>query len=406
MSSAADVGAHLATPPEADARFLAASGVHHAFDGTPVLTDVDLALPRGSLACLIGPTGCGKTTLLRVLAGFLRPDAGRVHIGGRDVTDLDPARRGIGFVYQDLALFDHMSVRGNVGFGLRARGVQSEELERRVHEMLERVGLAGFANRRPTTLSGGQRQRVALARALVFEPDILLLDEPFAALDKNVRAQMQQEVRRLQQELGVTTILVTHDQQEAMRLADVLVMLRAGGIEQSGPPRELYTRPGSVFAARFLGDANLFEGRFRASPARLEGAVELRLSGDSTASGTQVPDGTLVTAMIRPEDVVIGTIALAARRAAAGPGADPVGHAAAEGPALEGTVIEGTVIEGTVEDAAFTGANTEYTVRARPGNTLVRALASGTEAEAHARGTPVRLTFPRERVSLIPEERP
>ena len=405
MSSVADVAAHLAAPSEADARFLAASGVHHAFDGAPVLTDVDLALPRGSLACLIGPTGCGKTTLLRVLAGFLRPDAGRVHVGGRDVTDLDPARRGIGFVYQDLALFDHMSVRGNVGFGLRARGVRSGELERRVHEMLERVGLAGFASRRPTTLSGGQRQRVALARALVFEPDILLLDEPFAALDKNVRAQMQQEVRRLQKELGVTTILVTHDQQEAMRLADVLVMLRDGGIEQSGPPRELYTRPGSVFAARFLGEANLFEGRFRTSPARLEGAVELRLSDDPTASGTDVPDGALVTAMIRPEDVVIGAAAPAAPRGAAGAGvaagADPLGPAAAEG-----TDIEGTVVEGTVEDAAFTGANTEYTVRARPGNAVVRVLASGTETEAHARGAAVWLTFPRERVSLIPEERP
>ena len=388
MSGAAASDAHASPASEAEAPFLVASGVHHAFDGTPVLTDVDVALRRGSLACLIGPTGCGKTTLLRVLAGFLRPDAGRVRIGGRDVTDMNPARRGIGFVYQDLALFDHMSVRGNVGFGLRARGVRGVELERRVHEMLERVGLAGFASRRPTTLSGGQRQRVALARALVFEPDILLLDEPFAALDKNVRAQMQQEVRRLQQELGVTTILVTHDQQEAMRLADVLVMLREGRVEQSGPPRRLYTRPGSVFAARFLGDANLFEGRFRSSPARLEGAVELHLPVDASEPGAQVPEGALATAMIRPEDIVI--------RGAAGPEAGATPHA-------EGNA---TVVEGTVEDAAFTGASTEYSVRTRPGGALVRVLASGTEAEAHARGTRVRLTLPWERVSLIPEERP
>jgi len=246
-----------------------------------------------------------------------------------------------------------------------------------------------FASRRPTTLSGGQRQRVALARALVFEPDILLLDEPFAALDKNVRAQMQQEVRRLQQELGVTTILVTHDQQEAMRLADELVMLREGAIEQSGPPRELYTRPSSVFAARFLGDANLFEGRFRAAPARLEGAVEIRLPADRSVHFAQVPDGALVTAMIRPEDIIIR-------------GAGPEAGASTDG----ATVVEGTIVEGTIDDAAFTGASTEYTVRTRPGGTLVRVLASGTEAETHARGTPVWLTLPRERVSVIPEERP
>jgi ABC-type Fe3+/spermidine/putrescine transport system ATPase subunit len=358
--------------------------VHHAFDGVPVLTDIDLALPRGSLACLIGPTGCGKTTLLRVLAGFLRPEAGRVRIGGRDVTDLDPARRGIGFVYQDLALFDHMSVRGNVGFGLRARGVRGAELERRVRAMIERVGLAGFGGRRPTTLSGGQRQRVALARALVFEPDILLLDEPFAALDKNVRAQMQQEVRRLQQELGVTTILVTHDQQEAMRLADALVMMRQGRIEQSGPPRELYSRPGSVFAARFLGDANLFEGRYRASPPRVEGAVQLRLPGEGVATEAGIADGAPVTAMIRPEDVEI--------------------HSGAGQDGDRGT--DADAVDGTVEDAAFTGASTEYTVRTRDAGALVRVLASGIGIEAHARGAPVRLTFPRERVSLIPEEHP
>jgi ABC-type Fe3+/spermidine/putrescine transport system ATPase subunit len=376
-------GARTEAARATESGFLAAVGVHHAFDATPVLTDIDLALPRGALACLIGPTGCGKTTLLRVLAGFLRPDAGRVRIGGRDVTDLDPARRGIGFVYQDLALFDHMSVRGNVGFGLRARGVRGTELERRVQAMIERVGLAGFGGRRPTTLSGGQRQRVALARALVFEPDILLLDEPFAALDKNVRAQMQQEVRRLQQELGVTTILVTHDQQEAMRLADALVMMRRGRIEQSGPPRELYSRPGSVFAARFLGDANLFDGRFHASPPRVEGVVQLRLPGPVGEQGVGIADGAPVTAMIRPEDVEI--------RGASGPDGDT-----ADG--------DDTVVDGTVEDTAFTGASTEYTVRTRDAGALVRVLASGIGDEAHARGASVRLTFPRERVSLIPEE--
>ena len=362
-----------------DVRFLIADGVRHAYDGTTVLSGIDLALPHGSLTCLIGPTGCGKTTLLRVLAGFLRPDGGRVRIGGRDVTDLAPARRGIGFVYQDLALFDHMSVRGNVGFGLRARGVRGGELQRRVTDMLERVGLAGFEGRRPTTLSGGQRQRVALARALVFEPDILLLDEPFAALDKNVRAQVQQEVRRLQQELGITTVLVTHDQQEALRLADVLVIMREGRIEQLGAPRELYAHPASVFSARFLGDANLFEGRYRTSPSRLEGAVALRLA----AVPHGVVDGQRVRAMVRPEDVALRS----------------------SEPEADGRPGDGdTALEGIVEDRAFTGVTTEYTVRTRPSGAVVRVLTSGTEDASHARGAPVWLSFPRERISLIPEE--
>ncbi|MEJ2291948.1 MAG: ABC transporter ATP-binding protein, partial [Deinococcales bacterium] len=253
------------------------------------------------------------------------------------------------------------------------------ELERRVGDMLARVGLTGFGGRRPTTLSGGQRQRVALARALVFEPDILLLDEPFAALDKNVRAQMQQEVRRLQQELGITTILVTHDQQEALRLADVLVIMREGRIEQRGAPRELYTRPASVFTARFLGDANLFEGHFRTSPPRLEGALELRLS----AAPPGLDDGRRATAMIRPEDVGLRAV-------------EP-GDGRRRGD-------DDSALEGIVEDRAFTGVTTEYTVRIRPADVLVRVLASGTEAGGHARGTPVWLSFPRERVSLIPEE--
>ncbi len=382
------------TGGEADARFLVADGVRHAFDGTPVLSGIDLALPRGSLTCLIGPTGCGKTTLLRVMAGFLRPDGGRVSIGGRDVTDLAPAVRGIGFVYQDLALFDHMSVRGNVGFGLRARGVRGGELRRRVTDMLARVGLAGFGGRRPTTLSGGQQQRVALARALVFEPDILLLDEPFAALDKNVRSQMQQEVRRLQQELGITTVLVTHDQQEALRLADVLVIMREGRIEQRGAPRELYARPASVFSARFLGDANLFEGRYRDAPPRLEGALELRLA----TAPAGLADGRRVTAMVRPEDVTVR-----ASEPDSGGGPAPAGAAGTNALDVD-AAPQNTVVEGTVEDRAFTGVTTEYTVRTRPADVVVRVLASGSEAAAHAKGATVWLSFPRERVSLIPEE--
>jgi len=361
------------SPPDVESAFLAAEGVSHAYAGTAALVGVDLALPRGSLTCLIGPTGCGKTTLLRALAGFIAPDAGRIRIAGRDVTALDPARRGIGFVYQDLALFAHMSVRGNVGFGLRARGVPRREIERRVADMLGRVGLAGFEGRLPATLSGGQRQRVALARALVFEPDILLLDEPFASLDKNVRADMQQEVRRLQAGAGITTMLVTHDQQEALRLADHLVIMNRGRIEQAGAPRELYGRPATVFAARFLGDANLFPGTFRRGPDRLEGARTFSLA--RVPAG--VSDGARATAMIRPEDVVLATDAAA-----------PTSDAC----------------RASVEEAGFGGVTTQVRARTDAEGMIVSVIAAGAEAAALAPGTSVWLSFPRERISLIPEE--
>jgi len=369
-------------PPVCDPAFLVAEGVSHAYAGTPAVTDVDLSLPRGSLTCLIGPTGCGKTTLLRSVAGFITPDSGRIRIGGRDVTDLDPARRGIGFVYQDLALFSHMSVRGNVGFGLRARRVPAGELRRRVADMLARVGLEDLGARRPGTLSGGQRQRVALARALVFEPDILLLDEPFAALDKNVRAQMQQEVRRLQRQAGITTVLVTHDQQEALKLADVLVIMKDGRIEQVGPPRELYHRPASLFAARFLGDANLFPGRYRSEPDRLEGPRTLPVG--HLPEGLR--DGQRVTALIRPEDVVVDL--------------EPPRDAT---PAEPTASLAGTVA-GTVTAASFSGALTEARVRPGDGGPDVRVVVAGAEAGRLAVGTPVWLSFPRDRLSLIPEE--
>jgi len=367
----------VTTPPADDTRFLVAEGLSHSYDGTAALSALDLALPRGTLTCLIGPTGCGKTTLLRTLAGFLRPDAGRVSIGGRDVTDLDPARRGIGFVYQDLALFSHMSVRGNVGFGLRARGLHGTALRSRVDAMLERVGLEGFGERRPVTLSGGQRQRVALARALVFEPDILLLDEPFAALDKNVRADMQHEVRRLQRQLGITTVLVTHDQQEAMRLADVLVLMRQGRIVQWGPPRELYRHPASLFAARFLGDANSIHGTYRSAPPRLEGPLTLPVA----AAPDGVADASPAVAVIRPEDVTLHTRAPTAAGSAA-------------------------VVEGTVEAVAFTGATTEISVRSGPEGTRLTVVTTGSATPVTAAGADVWLSFPQERVILIPEERP
>jgi sulfate transport system ATP-binding protein len=217
------------------------------------LEDVSLEVPDGSLVALLGPSGSGKSTLLRIVAGLEQPDAGAVVIGDEDVTRLPPQKRGIGFVFQHYAAFKHMSVRDNVGFGLSIRHEKKPAIRARVDELLEIVGLAGLAERYPSQLSGGQRQRMALARALAVQPRVLLLDEPFGALDANVRQELREWLRRLHDEVHVTTVLVTHDQEEAMAIADRIVVLDGGRVQQSGPPRELYERPANPFVMKFLG---------------------------------------------------------------------------------------------------------------------------------------------------------
>ncbi len=217
------------------------------------LDAVSLEIPAGSLTALLGPSGSGKSTLLRVIAGLEVPDAGRVVIDGQDVTAVPPQRRGIGFVFQHYAAFKHLTVWENVAFGLRIRKKPKPEIQRKVDELLDVVGLTGYAQRRPAQLSGGQRQRMALARALAIEPAVLLLDEPFGALDAKVRADLRAWLRRLHDEVHVTTVLVTHDQEEAMDVADSIAVLNAGQIEQTGPPRELYDAPATPFVMGFLG---------------------------------------------------------------------------------------------------------------------------------------------------------
>jgi sulfate transport system ATP-binding protein len=221
--------------------------------GFAALDDVSIEVEEGSLTALLGPSGSGKSTLLRVIAGLEVPDAGTVILGGEDVTGVPPQERGVGFVFQHYAAFKHMTVRENVAFGLQVRKRPKDEIKRRVDELLEVVGLAGFQGRYPSQLSGGQRQRMALARALAVEPKVLLLDEPFGALDANVRSELRAWLKRLHDEVHVTTVLVTHDQEEAMELADSIVLLNHGKVEQTGPPRELYDKPANAFVMGFLG---------------------------------------------------------------------------------------------------------------------------------------------------------
>ena len=255
---------------------------------------ISLDVRQGEFIALLGPSGCGKTTTLRMVAGFIEPSAGQISIGSRDVTHLAPHKRNTGLVFQNYALFPHMSVADNVGFGLEMRGCGRTEIAIRVTAALDRVRLADYAGRMPRQLSGGQQQRVALARALVIEPEVLLLDEPLSNLDTKLRAEMRDEIRGLQQSLGLTTILVTHDQEEALAVADRLVVMNAGRIEQIGTPAEVFETPRTRFVADFIGVANLLPGRISAPGTfQLHGGEPIRFSGPP-------PQGNAVLAL-RPE---------------------------------------------------------------------------------------------------------
>ena len=271
------------------------------FDQTMALDGITLTIEAGSFVVLLGPSGSGKTTLLNILGGFLEPSAGRVWIGGADVTFVPPAKRPTTTVFQDYALFPHMSIAGNVGFGLAMRGVPKDARRARIEAALEMVGLPGLGGRRVHELSGGQRQRVALARALVVEPQVLLLDEPLGALDLNLRRQMQDELIRIQKRVGTTFVHVTHDQDEAMSIADVIVVLNRGRIEDVGPPDRIYLRPATRFTASFMGETNILEGRVveaRGGRVRVETAL-----GTLEADGEATP-GATVHLSVRPEQIV------------------------------------------------------------------------------------------------------
>jgi spermidine/putrescine ABC transporter ATP-binding subunit len=277
-------------------------GVTKRFGEITAIDDVSLLVRRGELMTLLGPSGCGKTTLLSLVAGFLIPDRGEIAIDGRGVTDLPTHRREIGIMFQNYALFPHMSVAANVGYGLKMRRTPKPEIARRVADALALVKLAGLEDRRPRQLSGGQQQRVALARALVIRPKVLLLDEPFSALDRNLRASMQIEIKEIQRKLGVTTIFVTHDQSEALSLSDRIAVIAEGRIRQLGTPDEIYRRPIDRFVASFVGDVNVLSARLERSDGATAivalGLVQVPVPA-RTLRGT-VP-GEAVDLFVRPE---------------------------------------------------------------------------------------------------------
>jgi putative spermidine/putrescine transport system ATP-binding protein len=274
-------------------------GVHRQFDTTKALDGLDLLIEAGELIALLGPSGCGKTTALRMLAGFDRPDAGQILVDGKDVTNLPVSKRDMGMVFQSYSLFPTMCALDNVGFGLRVRRQSASKRRARAGELLDLVGLADHADKYPHQMSGGQQQRVALARALAVEPRVLLLDEPLSALDAKVRVQLREEIRRLQQELGVTTVFVTHDQEEALSTADRIGVMRAGRLEQLASPAELYQRPATPFVAEFVGTMNHIPGAVSADSQFRIGSQVLAVDGISPAAG-----GTAV-ALARPEAVLV-----------------------------------------------------------------------------------------------------
>jgi spermidine/putrescine transport system ATP-binding protein len=282
-----------------------------SFDGVPAVTGIDLDIPAGQFYSLLGASGCGKTTTLRMIAGFEKPDSGRIELDGRDVAGDPPNRRPVNTVFQTYALFPFMTVWDNVAFGLRYQKAPKDETKRRVGEALDLVQMGKFAKRRPSQLSGGQQQRVALARALVLRPRVLLLDEPLGALDAKLRKQLQLELRAVQREVGITFVYVTHDQEEALTMSDQIAVLAEGRVEQIGPPQEIYSAPATTFVASFLGAANIFDADVlelsgssavcSAMDTRLGAVLDLRLAA--------VVDGALRTGpaaiVIRPERIAL-----------------------------------------------------------------------------------------------------
>jgi putative spermidine/putrescine transport system ATP-binding protein len=342
-------------------------GVSKRYGPVAALEDLDLRVADGELVTILGPSGSGKTTLLTLIAGLSSPSAGRIDIGGRDVTHLPAAKRNVGLVFQSYALFPHMSVADNVAFPLSVRGNGKAETQRKVEGALRLVQLSGFERRRPSQLSGGQQQRVALARAFVFEPEILLLDEPLGALDRKLREQLQVELRQLQRSLGITTILVTHDQEEALSLSDRIVVLDQGRVQQIATPEEAYLRPANRFVADFLGTANLFEGVVQRNGAgwclRLEDGAAIEC-GDPG-----VPAGHAAAAIVRPERVML----------------EPVG---------------GAGLPATVSDVIYLGQSLRYHLDLA-GRTVV---ATSTDRGARfSAGAPVRLTWRPDDVWVIPD---
>ena len=350
------------------------------FGAFTALDDVDLKVDTGELVALLGPSGSGKTTLLRIIAGLDWPDSGLVSLDGEDALSRGAGERQVGFVFQHYALFRHMSVFENVAFGLRVqpRAVRKDEagIRARVRELLDLVQLDWLANRYPSQLSGGQRQRIALARAIVTKPSVLLLDEPLAALDKKLREQMQVEIKQLQRQVGVTTIFVTHDQEEALTLSDRIVVMDEGRIVQIGTPSEVYECPRSRFVSDFIGFTNSVSGRVNSIDGALTRVTIASGHVVTVPSGAGIAAGDAVDLVIRPEKVVV----------------DPSG------------LVDRSVIPGTLAHMVYTGAVTYYHVDIGDGAILI-AMAPNENPDRHdlpALGSPVALGFKPDNMLIFP----
>jgi iron(III) transport system ATP-binding protein len=284
--------------------YLKVSGIRKDFGSFTALTDVSFSAEPGEFVCVLGPSGCGKTTLLRIVAGLERQTHGSVLMGERDVSNLAVSKRNIGIVFQSYALFPNLNAAQNVAYGLKSQHTEKKQIRRRVEELLELVGLSGMEGKYPAQLSGGQQQRVALARAMALSPDLLLLDEPLSALDAQVRTMLRSEIRQLQQRLGITTLMVTHDQEEALTMADRILVMDKGRVVQNGGPLDIYDRPANPFVAAFIGSMNFLKNAVKVGEAVYRvGGCHLQVKG---ANGSQEePIGSSATIAIRPEDIMI-----------------------------------------------------------------------------------------------------
>jgi len=342
------------------------TGLTKTYGEVHAVAGVDLDIGEGELVVLLGPSGCGKTTTLRMIAGFIAPTAGEIRLGGNDITRQPPWKRNTGLVFQSYALFPHLSVADNVAFGLRMRKLPQPKIATKLTEVLRLVRLEGLANRLPRELSGGQQQRVALARALVIEPDILLLDEPLSNLDAKLRHEVRVEIRELQKELGLTTVMVTHDQEEALTMADRLVVMSNGQVQQVGSQRDLYENPANTFVAGFVGRTNFLHGRVEGPGIfRTESGLGICCDESAAANGR--------TLALRPERLSLATAPLA--------GAE-------------------NCFPGTVEFASYLGGILEYYVRLTPQDRLMVQAPNKLADAAHDVGDRVYLHWPA-RASLV-----
>jgi len=346
-----------------------------AFDGAIAVKDFNLQVEQGEFVSLLGPSGCGKTTTLRMIAGFESPDAGSINLAGEEITSLPPERRGMGMVFQSYALFPNMTAWGNVAFGLRVTGASSQEIKKRVDELLDLVGLSNSGNKFTNELSGGQQQRVALARALAIKPRVLLLDEPLSALDAVVRVSLRLEIRRIQTALGITTIYVTHDQEEALSISDRVVVMRQAVIEQIGSPEDIYVQPKNHFVATFVGSINQFPGILADAQRGLVTSTNQNwqiLIPPITNEGLKNKDELVV--LVRPEEIRVSQI--------------------------ESAVDEENTITAEVEDITLLGPVTRLSLDSS-GQHIIADIKT-VDRGRYVRGQLVQLSFPRKACRAMP----